>query len=97
MTHEQRLRQKHWHHKKRGYNAKHKAEERSPIVKDRRKIDLVAKELRHKGKGRVLKVKGETMPSIYPSNAQFYKSWGYQNAKSMRKKSMKFAAIWSLT
>lgn len=97
MTHEQHLRKKRWHRQKRRNAAKHKEDERLRTASYQRKIDLIAKNLKRKGSGRAHKVKGETMPSLFPANSNCAKSWAHLNGKPMRKESMKVAIIWSLT
>lgn len=97
MTHEQHRRKKRWHEKKRGYDAKHKANERLRTANYQRLIDYIARSKRKKGNGRAFKVKGETMPTMFCANSRTAKSWKHLNGKPMRGESMKVAIIWDRT
>lgn len=97
MTYEQHQCKKSWHRMKRKYDARAKANERLRCANYQRKLDTIAKSMRKKGKGRALKVKGETMPTLLCANNHCPKTWKHLNGNPMRGESMKVAIIWELT
>lgn len=97
MTHSKRLYEKSVVRKRRKASAKAKENERLRTANIQRTFDKLQRAMKHKGKGRAHKVKGETMPTMLCANSHCAKSWKHLNGKPMRGESMKVAVIWQLT
>lgn len=97
MTHSKRLYEKSLRRKHLKANAKAKERERLRTASIQRTVDKYQRAMKHKGKGRAHKVKGETMPTMLCANSRCPKSWKHFGGKPMRGESMKVAVIWQLT
>ena len=97
MTHAKQLYIKRRHCKRYWSKLAHKETDRLRCANYQRKLDLIAKDMKRKGNGRVHKIKGQTMPTMLCANSRCSKRWKHLNGKPMRGESMKVAIIWDLT